>query len=313
MLGQRLRTKGEFAIFALAGAIPGCLVAIFVVLLGLAFGSFLNVCISRLPRHRSIMRPRSRCPKCGAAIAARDNVPILSWILLRGRCRACGWQIPWRYAAVETATAALFLLCFLKFGQPLESIGMAVLCFLLLGLAVMDAETLRLPDAFTWPGIGLGVVWSGWILPTTRGLRIGPASAPGIGIVFLTRRAVPSGRWHWSWVMALDAALWALVAALVILAFRWLYFAVRGKEGMGIGDAKLMAMIGAWLGPALTLLTLFLGVLAAAVLGVIWITIRGRRGAMTMRLPFGAFLCAAAILSVFAGGLILDWYLRFFR
>jgi leader peptidase (prepilin peptidase)/N-methyltransferase len=131
------------------------------VLFGLAFGSFLNVCISRLPRHESIVHPRSRCPRCRAGIQAADNIPILSWILLRGRCRVCRWPIPWRYPAVEFATAALFLLSFLRFGLGVVAIGMAVLCFLLLGLAVMDAETMRLPDAFTLTGIVLGILYSG--------------------------------------------------------------------------------------------------------------------------------------------------------
>ena len=135
------------------------LIPIFVVLLGLAFGSFLNVCISRLPRHESIVRPRSRCPRCAAPIAAGDNIPILSWILLRGRCRHCNQSIAWRYPAVEFATAALFLLSLLFFGLTVAGIGMAILSFLLLGLAVMDAETMRLSDAFSLPGIALGILY----------------------------------------------------------------------------------------------------------------------------------------------------------
>jgi leader peptidase (prepilin peptidase) / N-methyltransferase len=265
------------------------IVAIFVVLLGLAFGSFLNVCISRLPRHRSIVRPGSHCPKCGAAIAPRDNVPILSWLVLRGRCRACRWRIPWRYPAVELGTAALFLLCFLRFGLSIESIGMAILCFLLLGLAVMDAETLRLPDAFTWPGIGLGILYSGL--------------SPAISRQDYHRSAIDA---------MIMAAVWALAAALLILAIRGAYWLIRRREGMGSGDVKLLAMIAAWLGPALTLLTLFLGVLAAAAVGILWIAIRGRRGALAMRLPFGSFLCVAAIYAIFAGRPILAWYLKFF-
>jgi len=285
-----------------------------VVLLGLAFGSFLNVCISRLPRHESIVRPRSRCPKCGAAIRPFDNVPLLSWLLLRGRCRACRWRIPWRYPAVELATAALFLLCFLRFGIIPESIGMAILCFLLLGLAVMDAETMRLPDAFTWTGIGLGAMYSGVLFGAfqrTPGAFLLPEPSTfalmAHGGFLVTSRLPP----------VLSAAtlsiLWALLAALLILAIRGVYWLVRQREGMGLGDAKLLAMIAAWLGPAMTLLTLFLGVLAAAVVGIVSITVRGRRGAMSMRLPFGSFLCMTAIYAVFAGHPILEWYLRFFQ
>jgi leader peptidase (prepilin peptidase) / N-methyltransferase len=274
----------------LAGGVPGWLVAIFVVLLGLAFGSFLNVCISRLPRHESIVRPGSRCPQCKAPIRARDNVPILSWLLLRGRCRDCRWRIPWRYPAVEVATAALFSLCFLRFGMALVSIFMAILCFLMLGLAVMDAETMRLPDAFTWPGIGLGVVYAGVAaVNSTAAVRPSPARA-----------------------MILSAA-WALLGGLLILVIRGAYWLIRRREGMGLGDAKLLAMIAAWLGPPLTLLTLFLAVVGAALVGVGWIAIRGRRDAMRMRLPFGSFLCAAAIYAIFAGTPIIEWYLKFFR
>jgi leader peptidase (prepilin peptidase) / N-methyltransferase len=313
MLGRSLSTKGETAILASAGDVPGWLVTIFVVLVGLAFGSFLNVCISRLPRHESIVRPRSRCPKCGVPIRAHDNVPILSWLLLRGRCRACGWRIPWRYPAVEVANTALFLICFLRLGVTRESIAMAFLCSLLLGLAVMDAESLRLPDAFVWPGIGLGMVWSGLMggLITDRiGNGILPSgsartgSEPWLNLPLGQGAAIPA---------MVSSAIWALAAALLILAIRGAYWLVRRREGMGWGDVKLLAMIATWLGPALTLLTLFLGVVAAAFVGVVWIGVRGRRGAMTMRLPFGSFLCAAAIYAIFAGAPIIEWYMKFFR
>jgi leader peptidase (prepilin peptidase) / N-methyltransferase len=298
----------------LAGGVPGWLVAIFVVLPGLAFGSFLNVCITRLPRHESIARPRSRCPRCRAAIGARDNVPLLSWLLLRGCCRACGWRIPWRYPAVEAATTALFLLCFLRFGLTLESAGMAILCFLLLGLAVMDAETMRLPDAFTWTGIGLGVMYSGVLFEAFRrapGAFLLPE--PSTFAIMAHGGFVITSRWPSGLVAIALSAIWSLLAALMILVIRGIYSLIRHKEGLGLGDAKLLAMIAAWLGPAMTLLTLFLGVLVAAVVGVFWIFVRGRRGAMTMRLPFGSFLCMAAIYAVFAGRPILEWYLRFFR
>jgi leader peptidase (prepilin peptidase) / N-methyltransferase len=281
-------------------------------LFGLAFGSFLNVCISRLPRHESIVRPRSRCPKCGAAIRARDNVPVLSWILLRRRCRVCGWRIPWRYPAVEAATAALLLLCFLRLGITLESIGMAILCFLLLGLSVMDAEMMRLPDAFTWPGIGLGIVWSG---------ATGGEIDDRWGHVLLPFGIAGAGSEGWlplpfglsaALTPMLNSLVWGSLAALLMLAIRGAYWLVRRREGMGWGDVKLLAMIAAWLGPFMTLLTLLLGMVAAALVGVVWIAARGRRGAMTMRLPFGSFLCAAAIYAIFAGEPILEWYLRFF-
>jgi leader peptidase (prepilin peptidase)/N-methyltransferase len=249
---------------------------------GLAFGSFLNVCISRLPRHESIVRPRSHCPRCGAMIRSGDNIPILSWILLRGRCRHCRQPIAWRYPAVELATAALFLLSELRFGLTVTGIGMAILSFLLLGLAVMDAETMRLPDAFTLPGIALGILYS-TLLPADH---LGHAIA---------------------------SILWAASAALLLLLLRRLYFVIRHQEGLGLGDVKLLAMIAAWLGPAPTILTLLLGALATGLFGILAVTLsRGRRPFASTRLPLGSFLCAAAIYTIFAGQPIIRWYLHFY-
>ena len=265
--------------------------AIFVALFGLAFGSFLNVCIARLPRRQSIASPGSRCPSCGAAIRVWDNIPLLSWIVLRGRCRSCRWHIPWRYPAVELATTALFLLCYLRFGLTYRGIGMDILCFLLLGLAVMDAETLTLSDWFTIPGILIGIGYAA-IFPNGGGL------------------------FHlWN---AASSALFACGAALFILVLRWIYYFARRVEGMGLGDAKLLALIAAWLGPPRTLLTFFLGVVTAAIVGLLLVAFaqivaRSGRSALAGRLPFGAFLCVAALYSIFAGEPLIHWYLHFFR
>lgn len=269
------------------------LISIFAVLLGLAFGSFLNVCISRLPRHESVVSPRSRCPNCLAPIPARDNIPVLSWILLRGRCRACGFRIAVRYLLVEIATAALFLLCLIRFQDtPSRAVFSAVFCWLLLGLAATDAETLLLPDALTLPGIALGVAQSGF-----QGFF-------GNSPVF-------------EWRPAAISLLWAGCGAAIILLIRALYLLVRRREGMGLGDAKLLAMIAAWMGPGETLLVLLLGVVGAALYGLASIAgtnMRKRQQlTLTARIPLGAFLCAAAIFSLFEGGPILTWYLSFFR
>ncbi|MGC2621025.1 MAG: prepilin peptidase [Acidobacteriaceae bacterium] len=306
-----LAGEGETAILTGVFGVPVWFLATFVALLGLAFGSFLNVCIARLPRHASIVRPGSRCPKCGMAIRVRDNVPVLSWLVLRGKCRDCGWRIPWRYPAVEVVTAAFFLLCFLWFGVGLFSFGMMVFCFLLLGLAVMDAETLRLPNAFTWPGIGLGIVWSGLLMGIARQFPEAFRLLPG-----LTLGVFSSGP-HFSYmragvVAALLSGVWALLAGLGILLIRWAYLIVRGREGMGLGDAKLLAMIAAWLGPALTVLTMFLGVMAASVVGLLLVRFSQRKAAAA-QVPFGAFLCGAAIYAIFAGEPLIEWYLKFFR
>lgn len=256
------------------------LIAIFSVLFGLAFGSFLNVCISRLPRGQSIVHPPSRCPHCGASIWARDNLPLVGWILLGGRCRNCGGRIPLRYPLVELAMASLFVLCYLTFDLSVEAVGMVALCLLLLGLAIMDAETLLLPNAFTLPGIGLGVIYSAL---------------------------------HGGWRGGILSAAYALAAFILILLIRGAYWLVRRQEGMGLGDAKLLAMIAAWLGPWQTLLALFLGVLAAAIFGFVLVVLHRRNPTRSMLVPFGSFLCAAAIYAIFRGQPIIHWYASFFR
>jgi leader peptidase (prepilin peptidase) / N-methyltransferase len=253
---------------------------IVVIAAALIFGSFLNVCIARLPLHQSIVRPRSRCPRCGTAIAARDNIPVLSFLLLEGRCRACHQPITWRYPAIELVTAALWLLCWLKYGLTLDGFGMALLSFLLLGLAAMDAETMRLPDAFTLPGIVLGILYSG----------------------------VYCGRLR----CALLSAVWAAAAAAILLAVAGIYWLLRRHQGLGIGDAKLAALIAAWLGPTETLAALFLGVLAASIYGIS-VSIARRRYNATDALPLGSFLCAAALYVAFQGQHMLDWYTTLFR
>jgi leader peptidase (prepilin peptidase)/N-methyltransferase len=260
-------------------------VAILIGALGLAFGSFLNVCIARLPRHESIVKPRSRCPACLAPIAARDNVPVLSYLLLRARCRSCGEKISWRYPAVEVATAALWLLCWLCFGLTLQAIGMAVLCFLLLGLAAMDAETMLLPDAFTWTGIVLGILYS--------------AAVGGAGAAARLRSAA-------------EATGWAAAAAALMLAIAGLYWLVRRRRGLGYGDVNLLALIAAWLGPSRTLLAFFLAVVAAALFGLFEMRrVREWRG--SIRIPLGLFLSLSAICAIFGGRATVNWYLQFFR
>lgn len=261
------------------------LISVIVVLVGLAFGSFLNVCISRLPRHESIIRPRSRCPHCQRPIPALENIPVLSWLLLRGRCKGCGQPISWRYPAIEITTALLFLLSQLTFGITLAGIGAMVLCFLLLGLAATDAETLTLPNALTYPGIVLGLVYTALMPRALFGFRIADVASSifsGIGY------------------------------ALLILGIRWIYLKLRHVEGLGIGDAKLLAMIAVWMGPLLTAEVFFIGVFAAALYGIVLLATGASRGLKT-QLPFGSFLAGAAIFVVFQGETILKWYFHFFR
>ena len=206
--------------------------------------------------------------------------------MLRGLCRDCRAGISWRYPAVELATAALWLLCWLEFGVSVQAVGMAVFCFLALGLAAMDAETMLLPNAFTLPGIVLGVIYSA---------------------------AVCEGGWPERLRCGGMAAVWAACAAAVLLLIRGLYWLVRRREGMGLGDAKLFAMIAAWLGPQNAGLAFFLAVVTGAVYGILWVSLRKRRRGSPARVPLGSFLCAAAIYAAFEGQATVDWYVGLFR
>jgi leader peptidase (prepilin peptidase)/N-methyltransferase len=269
-------------------------------LFGLLLGSFLNVCIVRLPAGESVVWPRSHCRQCDQPIASWDNVPVLSWLLLGGACRKCGGRISWRYPLIELAVSILFLICCLHFWFGWLAAFWALLCFLLLGLAVMDAETLLLPDWFTLPGLVAGVGFSG--------LR------PG-----LENRI-------WTWASALHAAgrslLAAAVAAAVLLLIAGAYWLARRRMGMGMGDVKLLALLGAWLGLRETGLVLFLAVVVGAIYGVGTILFR-RAGSRTgsedqlpagqLPVPFGTMLSLAGIYSIFLGERTLGWYMQFFH
>ena len=270
---------------------------IFFGLCGLLLGSFLNVCILRLPAGESVMWPRSHCRQCNQPIANRDNIPVLSWLLLGAACRACGERIAWRYPLIELATCALFVMCCLHFGPGWEAGAWALLCFLLLGLAVMDAETMLLSNLFTLPGLLLGVLFAG--------LR-------------------SSFQGAWAWRPGIRAAglslLAAAAAAAVLLLIAGAYWLARHRMGMGMGDVKLLAMLAAWLGPRQTALVLFLAVIAGALygLGAILFARRDVGGedevpAGQLPIPFGTMLCVAGLYSIFLGERTLGWYAQFFR
>ncbi len=296
---------------------------------GLLLGSFLNVCIARVPWGRSVVTPRSHCPRCNAPIRWYDNIPVLSWLLLRGRCRDCKAAISWQYPLVELAVAFWFMivvfLCFPS-GTPLQpstesyasliltGIGVAILGFLLIGLMVMDWQTMLLPDAFTFTGIVLGFLLAcvrafflapaegQIVLNSTHQLRLrSPGSFAAQGNVFLTGPEHMLGVWLVS----------TLGAAAILLVIRWLYKAIRHREGMGLGDAKLLALIAAFLGFWPAVLSLFLGVLLATIYAI-FLLIRGRAGATT-RLAFGSFLCVGGLITALFGTRLIDTYQSFLR
>jgi leader peptidase (prepilin peptidase)/N-methyltransferase len=238
---------------------------------GLVLGSFLNVVVHRLPREMSLLRPRSHCPGCGAPVRWFDNVPVFSYLVLRGRCRGCRAPISPRYPLLELAAGALLAACIARFGVTPAGAEAAVLVLLLLPLAVIDLEHHLLPDALTLPGITCGLAFS---------------AAGGLA----TLR---------------DAAIGTLVGGalpyLVIVVYRLL----RGVEGMGLGDVKLLAMVGAFLGWQGALLTLGGGSCIGAVVGLALIA-TGRAGRDT-ELPFGVFLSLAAVAALFFGPQAVRW------
>ncbi len=252
------------------------------IVLGLLFGSFLNVCISRLPAGQSILTPRSHCPNCQHPICAFDNVPLLSYLVLRGRCRHCQQRISLQYPLVEAALATLWAGCVLHTGLQTQTLLDAALIFLLLGLAVMDAQTFLLPDSFTVGG--LVVAFAAKTLMAGPGLRL-----------------------HAALITARDA----FAAALLLLVIRWLYQLFRKQEGMGLGDVKLLAMMAAFLGLPLALLACFLAIVIAAA-AFSPMLFRHRAHARHM-IPFGSFLASAGIAVVFIGQPLLAWYLGFFH
>lgn len=245
-------------------------------LLGLAVGSFLNVVIVRLPEARSLVRPRSACPGCGAAIAWHDNIPLLSFVLLRGRCRACGIRIPWRYPLVEALTGALFAASFAAFGPSIDFVVAAALLSALVAITFIDLDHQIIPNAITYPGIVAGLLAS----------LISPR------------------------LSAIDAALGLLAGGGIFLLIAEGSLRIMGREGMGGGDVKLGAMLGAFLGWKATLFTLLLSVVGGGLVAGVLIAsgLKGRKDPI----PFGPFLAGAGAVGFFWGEAAVRWYLSAF-
>ena len=297
-------------------------------LLGLAFGSFLNVCIHRLPRGLSVVQPGSACPVCKRPIRPYDNIPVLSWLILRGRCRHCGTSISPRYLAVELLTAVLFLACYLQFGLTPQTIKFCAFSFLILGLIFTDAEHKLLPDAMTLPGLALGLGFSLFVPVDGLLLHFLPNLAPSASDAF-----------SWRAISFAEASLGAAVGASFIYGVGAIYKSARGVEGMGFGDVKLMGMVGAFLGVKLTIFTIFAGSLAGSFCGLgtmlmVWVKRTRRRVARhresvsaarrrawqsarmvyrSYQMPFGVFLGSMAIVALFFGNAVLNWYWSFYR
>ncbi|MET0619303.1 MAG: A24 family peptidase [Thermoanaerobaculia bacterium] len=254
--------------------LPGLAVA---GLLGLIVGSFLNVVIHRLPRGESIVSPPSRCPSCGTRVAPFDNVPVLSWIVLGGRCRSCRARISIRYPAIELANGVLWVLVACTAPSWGDAATGAFLTSACLALAAIDLDHEILPDWITLPGI-----------------------AVGLALAFVSVRRTP-----------LEAVLGAVLGAggLFLLAFA--YEKITGQEGMGLGDVKMLGMVGALLGPAGVVVTVFIASVTGSVVGVSWILLKGGGG--KTRIRFGPFLALGAVLAWFVGEPLVTWYRTLFQ
>lgn len=241
-------------------------------LAGLLIGSFLNVCIHRMPRDLSIVRPRSFCPNCKHMIAWFDNIPLFSYLLLRGRCRFCRNRISLRYPIVELATGLCFWFCVSAFGPTLTALKWCAFSALLIALTASDLEERILPNELTLGGTALGLILAFFV----------PVDAETIGVFFAPPLA-----------SVIEAAFGAVVASGSIWFVGWAYKKIRHREGMGFGDVKMIAMIGAFLGARYAVLAVATGSLLGVISGIAYIVIAHKDS--TYELPFGSFLGIAAL------------------
>ena len=271
------------------------MVLLFIVLIGLAIGSFLNVCISRIPLEESVIKPRSRCPQCKKPIGSLDNIPILSWVLLGGRCRNCKKKISMRYPLIEALTALVAALIYLKFDFGIEWVVYFLFCAALIALAFIDADHRILPDVITLNGLWIGIAISLFLwIPGPLIARL----LQGIGV------SSPGPRL----VSIVSSLIGAAVGGGLLWGVREAYFRVRGVEGMGFGDVKMMAMVGAFIGTALTLFTILVGSILGSVIGIVVMRFAGKD--RNYELPFGTFLSLGAILAVLYGDDLIRLYLN---
>lgn len=242
---------------------------------GAVVGSFLNVCIVRLPKHESVMRPPSRCPRCGRPVRWFENIPVVSWFALRARCAGCGEPISPMYPAVEATTALTFVAAYAVFGPTPLLAARLLLASALIVLAVTDLRDRLLPNAITYPGIIVGLLLS---------------------------LALPPG--------PVDSVLGVLLGAGVPFLIGEAFYRLRGIEGLGMGDVKMLGMIGAFLGWQLALFTLFAASLVGVVIGLPMTLIRRDR---YYQIPLGTFLALGGLVAAFVGPQLVEWYTGLYR
>jgi leader peptidase (prepilin peptidase)/N-methyltransferase len=291
------------------------LISIFFFLFGLVIGSFLNVCITRIPEEISIISPASHCPKCGTPIKPYDNVPVFAWLWLRGKCRSCGTAISPMYPIIELTTGLLFVAAFFEFGITQATVKWLAFTCLILILTVTDLRVRMLPDVVNWPGFAAGLLFSAFVPPND-----GFARMIGLRLLDLRLPASAAG--------ILDGLLGAAFGSFLLWGLAAGYKLVRKQEGMGMGDVKMMAMVGAFVGLRGTFLTLLLGSLLGSMIGIIvaltqfagvWestLAKRARRRGLQMdrglrwriakmyQLPLGTFLGIGALAIVYGMPLV---------
>jgi leader peptidase (prepilin peptidase) / N-methyltransferase len=281
--------------------VPIPIACAFLGVLGAIIGSFLNVVIHRLPREESIVFPNSTCPKCRKAIKAYDNIPILSYLILRGRCRHCGVHISSRYPAVEALTAILFAAVTWHDGVSFALAFDLAFAASMVALVFIDAEHMILPNAITYPGIIFAI-----ITRITVPYLASPAHFDDLPQLVNAFPTLPVGV-----VSIIGAAIGALAGGGSLWLMGFLWEKLRGVEAMGFGDVKMMLMVGAFLGWRLTILTILIGALTGSIAGIVVMYRRGRN--MQMMLPFGIFLGIGSIVSLLFGARIIAWYASQFR
>lgn len=264
--------------------------AIIAGLFGLLIGSFLNVCIFRLPRDLSVVKPRSFCPNCEKPIAWYDNIPLLSYFILAGRCRQCGQRIPLRYPLVELLTGVAFFGAFWALGPTAAALKYSVFGAILITLIFSDLEERILPDEFTLGGVVIGAIFAAFVPLNWGFMRL-------LMLSVQNRRVISVA----------ESAFAAVFCAATLWLVGTLYQRIRHREGLGLGDVKMVAMIGAFLGLEGALLTLIVGSLLGALVGLCYIWFTGK-DASTYELPFGTFLGIAALGVAFIGEVFMNWY-----
>jgi leader peptidase (prepilin peptidase) / N-methyltransferase len=264
-------------------------------ILGLVIGSFLNVCIYRIPRGESIVLPRSHCTQCGKEIPAYDNIPLLAYLWLAGKCRFCKKPISMQYPLVELLTGLIFVACALKWDFAPATYLNALFLSLILVLIFIDYHHQILPNVITVPGTLVGIVFSFMQAPQFYGDSI------SLSLASILDASNPAGILPW-----VGSLMGAMIAAGGLFLVAFLYQLARKRQGLGMGDVKMMALVGAFLGWRLAFLTIFIGSFAGSIIGLLLILFRGKT--MQTKLAFGTFLGMGALLAVFFGSTVISWY-----